>query len=157
MIISDTDRCCEAACILLHLHGMSSDLDFFRPCQGKRLWMLWQVSFLIRQCCRIVSVYPGHHPVTGGLVCFGVVLLMEDIYHVEINVRELMENLEMLVVYPIVLQGFIHPRWLFGISSINSINTCWKWGTAAICLSAARSFYPHNKKHKTTTATANWL
>ena len=26
-----------------------------------------------------------------------------------------------LVVYPHYLQGFIHPRWLFGISSINSI------------------------------------
>ena len=23
--------------------------------------------------------------------------------------------------YPVILQGFIHPRWLFGISSINSI------------------------------------
>ena len=27
-----------------------------------------------------------------------------------------------LVVYPHYLQGFIHPRWLFGISSINSRN-----------------------------------
>ena len=26
------------------------------------------------------------------------------------------------VVYPSYLQGFIHPRWLFGISSINSSN-----------------------------------
>ena len=26
-----------------------------------------------------------------------------------------------LVVYPIIFQSFIHPRWLFGISSINSM------------------------------------
>lgn len=62
-------------------------------------------------------MYPGHYPATGGLVCFRVVLLMEDTYHVEIHVKNLMEHLEMLVVYPIVLQGFIHPsRGLFGIN-----------------------------------------
>ncbi len=26
-----------------------------------------------------------------------------------------------LVVYPIIYQGFMHLRWLFGISAINSI------------------------------------
>ena len=30
-------------------------------------------------------------------------------------------NQLMLVVYPIIYMGFIHPRWLFGISAINSM------------------------------------
>ena len=40
----------------------------------------------------------------------GNILLMEEILH------------QLIGSFPHYLQGFIHPRWLFGISSINSIN-----------------------------------
>ncbi len=46
------------------------------------------------------------------------------------------ENQLRLVVYPIVFGGFIHPRWLFGMSAINRI-TCF----------FSRGFSAQKKKH----------
>ena len=54
------------------------------------------------------------------------------------------ENQVRLVVYPILsryLQGFIHPRWLFGISSINSIYIHFSLNVAVFQLMYCRQIF----------------
>ena len=53
-----------------------------------------------------------------------------------------------MVVYPIIYEGFIYPRWLFGISSIKSM--CWGRSTPILSIEEGRGnkINPPQKKRR---------
>ena len=59
---------------------------------------------------RLPILFPYH---SHFRILMGVVLLMDEILH------------QLIGTLSHYLQGFLHPRWLFGISSINSMGIVW--------------------------------